>query len=97
MAIEYVKGQFTIDCLATIPFDTIAAFFITSKDNNTTSTFFKLLGSLKLIRILRLNKIITFLKTDEDSKAMLKLGKLVFMLILYLHIYGCCWWLIVKN
>lgn len=28
MATEYLKGQFTIDCLATIPFDTIAGFFI---------------------------------------------------------------------
>jgi len=86
----YFKGQFTIDVLATLPFDTIAAIF-------GGGDAFKVFGALKLVRVLRLNKIITYLRSTEEFKAFLKLNKLVFLLVMYLHCFGCLWWMIVDS
>ena len=100
MAKVYTKGQLTIDIFATIPFDSLADAAMTLDDNAQSSaskTFFKLLGGLKLIRVLRLNKIITYLRLAEETKALLKLMKLIFLLILYIHIFGCAWWLCVSD
>jgi len=63
-------------------------------DNNP---YYELFGILKLGRVLRLNKIIQFLNVDEDVKASMKLSKMVFFLIIYIHFYACLWWLLVKN
>jgi hypothetical protein len=103
MAKMYAKGQLTIDVFATIPFDTLAGLMFPNENevagaennNNSTQMFFKLLGVLKLVRILRLNKIITYLRSSEETKSLLKLMKLIFLLVLYLHIFGCAWWLTV--
>jgi len=54
IAIKYLKGGFMIDFLSTIPLDSMASIFL---DANTASSF-KLFGALKLIRVLRLNRII---------------------------------------
>jgi hypothetical protein len=86
----YFKGQLTIDVLATLPFDTIAAIF-------GGGDAFKVFGALKLVRVLRLNKIITYLRSTEEFKAFLKLNKLVFLLVMYLHCFGCLWWMIVDS
>ena len=86
----YIKGQFTIDVLATLPFDTIGEMF---GGNDSL----KVLGALKLVRVLRLNKIITYLRSTEEFKAFLKLNKLVFLLVMYLHCFGCVWWMIVDT
>jgi hypothetical protein len=54
-------------------------------------------GILKLGRVLRLNKIIQFLKSANDIKASLKIFKMVLFLTVYLHIYSCYWWSIVSQ
>ena len=56
ITIHYLKTRFFIDLLATIPFDTIAGFMF-----DTDSIYFKLFGILKLVRVLRLARIISFL------------------------------------
>lgn len=48
-------------------------------------------------RVLRLNKIIQFLKSAENIKASLKIFKMVLFLFIYLHIFTCYWWSIVKE
>ena len=55
------------------------------------------MGVLKLGRVLRLNKIIQFLKSTDDVKAGLKLFKMILYLVLYMHCFTCIWWLFVKN
>ena len=92
MAKNYLRGQFTIDLLATIPFDALAKLLLQS-DNAT----FKVFGALKLVRVLRLNKIITYLRSTEEIKAGLKVIKLIFFLIMYLHCFGCIWYMIVSQ
>lgn len=54
-------------------------------------------GILKLGRVLRLNKIIAFLNVEEDVKASMKLTKMVFFLVIYIHFFACIWFLIVKK
>ena len=93
MAIVYLKGQFTVDLLATVPFDAIAELFAGGGD----TVYFKLLGVMKLVRVLRLSKIIAYLRSTEEVKAGLKLLKLVFFLMLYLHCFACAWYLLVKQ
>ena len=44
------------------------------------------------MRVLRLSKIITYLRSTEEFKAFLKLNKLIFFLIIYLHAFACMWW-----
>ena len=91
LAINYIKGQFTIDVLATVPFDSLAEAILGK------AGFFKAFGALKLVRVLRLSRIITYLRSNSEVKALLKLIKLVFYLMLYLHCFACVWWLVVKE
>ena len=84
MALDYLESTFIIDILATFPFD----LFVSDKD-------FEIFGILKLGRILRLSKIIRFLRTTNDVKASLRIFKMVLFLMVYLHCYTCAWWLLV--
>lgn len=61
IARNYLKGKFTVDVLSAIPFDKVALFFLDAKKARN----FSLLGILKLIRVLRLNKIIAYLNVQK--------------------------------
>jgi hypothetical protein len=56
---NYLFGRFTIDMLATLPFEKM----INSKKHN-----YKMIACLKLIRILRLGRLIKYLNSSEDLK-----------------------------
>lgn len=62
-----------------------------------STTELQLFGILKLIRIARLGRIIAYMNVKEDFKLLLKLTKLIFFLIMYLHLLGCTWYFIVKQ
>lgn len=89
---NYLKGRFWIDLLATIPFDTIVEliFLQTTKE-------FQLFGILKLIRIARINKLVAYMNVREDTKISLNITKLFFYLSIYFHILGCLWYYIVSQ
>lgn len=87
MAKEYITTTFLIDILATVPFDLILS------DSEEVEIF----GILKLGRILRLSKIIQFLRTTEDVKASLRIFKMVLFLMVYLHCYTCLWWSLIFS
>ena len=80
---NYLFGRFWIDLLATIPFDVIGIVIF-----GGSTTALQLFGILKLVRIARLSKIIAYLNVKEDFKLILKLAKLVFFLMMYLHLLG---------
>ena len=90
IAWNYTKGQLTIDVLATIPLDSFTALFFAN------SVYFQGFGILKLIRVLRLSRIISYMRVVETVKASLRLIKLIFYLILYVHCVGCAWFFTVK-
>ena len=87
IAIKYLKGSFTVDLLSTIPLDSLAGIFL----DEATAAQFKLFGCLKLIRVIRLNRIIRDLNVPGHIKVILKLFKLTFFLFLYVHFQSCVW------
>lgn len=52
---------------------------------------------LKLIRLTRLSRVITYLNFKSNVKMFIRLGKLIFFLILYLHLIGCFWFYIARQ
>lgn len=88
IAINYVKGRFWIDLLSSIPFELVLPFFFTEE----FSQKFILLSMLKLFRVLRLGRIITYMNESDDVKLSLRLFKVCFFLILYIHCTGCLWY-----
>lgn len=94
IALYYLKGRFWIDFLASVPFDLLTYAFNSSRSNQLT---LQLIGLLKLIRVLRLSRLITYLNVKNELKMSLKLGKLIFFLILYIHCLGWTWFFIVKQ
>jgi hypothetical protein len=84
IAVNYLKFRFWIDFLATIPFDTVGILFI-QEDNTSLLQLFSL---LKLVRVLRLGRIISMMKVKDEIKLSLRIVKLVFFLMLYLHCLG---------
>ena len=52
---------------------------------------------IKIIRVLRLNRLISFMATSQDFKLSLRLLQSVFLILLYIHISGCIWYFIVKS
>lgn len=56
-----------------------------------------MLGIFKLGRVARLNQIIGFLKSSEDVKAILRLFKMILFLTIYIHLFACNWWFIIKH
>lgn len=91
---NYLKGRFWIDILASLPMDVVTLIFAPSASNNI---IFDLFGLLKLVRVLRLSRIIMYMNLKDDIKMSLKLVKLVFFLVMYIHCQGCAWQLIVKG
>lgn len=56
-----------------------------------------LLEILKIVRILRFFKVISYLNATENIKLSLKLVKMIFYLVLYLHWQACAWFFYTKQ
>ena len=52
---------------------------------------FDFISCLKLVRVLRLGKLISYLNESDDFKLQLRLFKLIFFFLLYIHITSCTW------
>lgn len=78
---SYIKGRFVLDLMAAIPFELLSQFLL----NSSHIKKFGLFSILKIIRVLRFTKVISFLNTTESIKLSLRLFKLIFYLIMYLH------------
>ncbi|CAI2370632.1 unnamed protein product [Moneuplotes crassus] len=94
IAVIYLKGRFWIDFPASIPFDLFTYIFPILRSNQLT---LQMIGLLKLVRVLRLSRLITYLNVKSELKMSLKLVKLIFFLILFLHCLACIWFFIVKQ
>lgn len=94
IAWEYFRTRWLfIDTLATLPFDTFGGQFLSDQNSYLLQSF----GILKLIWVLRLGKIISYLRVVTSVKTSLWLAKLIFFLVLYIHCCGCTWFFIVKQ
>ena len=89
IAIRYVtRGRFFIDLFASIPIELITSFGISKSIN------LKFIGLVKMIRLLRLGRMITFLKTNQGLKLSMKIGQLIFFLLLAMHWVAWFWYFI---
>jgi hypothetical protein len=52
----------------------------------------RILGILKVVRVLRLNQFIRNLKIGKETRQLLTLVKYIFFIYLWLHITGCFYW-----
>ena len=55
----------------------------------------QLLGILKLLRILKINGVISNLNMSPEIKALLKVLYLIFFMMCYIHVLGCLWYAVV--
>ena len=62
----------------------------------SSSPILQLFSLLKLVRISRLGRIIERMNVTQDIKNALKLFKLIFVIIIYIHCLACLWFVIVK-
>ena len=95
IACNYLSGKFWVDLVSTIPFEDVLIFFPENHFENQEDLQKKvvIISCLKLIRILRLAKLINHLNSSDDFKLQLRLIKLCFILLLYIHITACLWYL----
>ena len=80
--------------MSSLPTDIISLIF---NPANHVKTFLIMLKLLKLIRLSRLSRVITYLNFKSNVKMSLRLGQLIFFLILYLHLVGWTWFYIVRQ
>jgi hypothetical protein len=64
------------------------------KNDNPT---YELFGILKLGRLNKLKKIISYLNVVEEVKQFMNLMKLVFFIIIYIHCFACTWWYMIRD
>lgn len=92
IAIKYIKKRFLIDLIAITPLELLIADTTTVIVNKV-----RIFEILKIGRILRFTKVISFLNAGENVKLSLKLFKLIFYLIIYLHLQACAWFFYTKQ
>lgn len=98
IAKHYLQQGFIIDILSAFPFDLVTMF--TKSDNQqdpTQDKWTQIFSILKLGRLLRFNKIIAYMKTNEDVKATFRICKMVLFLFVYIHLFTCLWWICVRE
>jgi hypothetical protein len=77
IAKNYMLGRFWIDFFTIFPFSYISFLEV-----------MRVIGILKISRVLRLGKIIDKLNAEEEFKQTLNLFKLVLNLLLFVHVVG---------
>lgn len=85
---NYIKGRFWIDLIASIPFEVLSALI--------SSDQVKFVGMLKLVRLMRLGRMVTFLRANKSFKLGIILIQLLFILILVIHWIACLWKVVVQ-
>lgn len=93
IAKHYLKSRFWIDFLCTIPFDKIGTLFLDPDEAKRLA----LLGSLKMVRVLRLNKIIMYLNVKQEIKSSIRFFKMILFLLMYVHFIACIWYYIINS
>jgi hypothetical protein len=92
IALRYLfNGRFFVDLIASLPLEVISLLPFAS----TTDLSF--LGMLKLVRLLRLGRMITFLKANQKLKFSMKFAQLIFFLVLLLHWINCILYAVTKG
>ena len=91
IAINYMKGRFFIDLLASVPFDGIARLITTTPDvriDPSTTTF---LSILKMTRLLRLGRMVSYFQINQAFKFGMKMLQMFLFILIFLNLVACIW------
>ena len=93
IAKNYINSvRFPFDILASIPFELFMTLSSSSnEEEGGGNRQLQLLGILKLIRLFRLGRIITFMKVNSSLKIGFKIFQLLFGLLMLVHWLSCIW------
>lgn len=97
IAIAYMKGWFTIDFIAVLPYSYIELVFSKSDTKSgSTQQVFKAMRLVRLAKLLRLTKMLPLLRRlDDKFEGLLSTSKLLstmFVVIYITHLVGCAWY-----
>jgi hypothetical protein len=87
IAINYLQGRLIIDLLASFPFEIVAGWFSSDESN----TNFSLLALLKLTRMLRLGRMISYFQINQNFKFGMKMLQMFIIILVYLNLVACIW------
>lgn len=104
IACNYIQGRFWIDFAAVLPVDAMAnvsgqiitlgvVHFRDYGQSTGKTNLWAILNTLKLTRVLRLGRIITYMNESDDIKLSLRLMKMCFFLGIYIHFSACIWYM----
>lgn len=84
----FYSGRLVMDVLAAIPYEFLDLI---------NSSHIRLFSLLKMLRLLRLGKVIRFMRTNDKTKLRMELGQLIMVFLLYLHLQACFWFMLTKS
>lgn len=80
IALKYIlNGRFGVDIIASLPLEAISLINLGGEGS------LKFLGMLKMVRLLRLGRMISFLKSHQKLQFSIKIGQLLFFVFLTIH------------
>lgn len=85
----FYSGKFAIDLISALPVDVISWQLQDYEE-------LQLLTVFKIARVLRIGKVLMFLRTNKSVKLKIKVAQLMFLFITYVHIVGCLWYLCIR-
>ncbi|CAI2370102.1 unnamed protein product [Moneuplotes crassus] len=92
IAIKYIVfGRFPIDLLASLPLELSTLIIPTSEQN------LRFISMVKLARLLRLGRMISFLRQNQKLQYSMKIGQLLFFIFLTMHWLSCLWAVITRS
>lgn len=74
IAKNYIMGKFWIDLLSCVPSDLLGFAYEENLETIDVGSILFLFGLMKVYRISRLNRIITFMRTKNDLKSVIRIG-----------------------
>jgi hypothetical protein len=85
--------------VSSVPFDALLeGVFADPTNTKSSKNYATLLSIAKVVRVLRLERIISTMTATDDVKLVFKLMKLCVLIFIYIHLTTCLWyWIAVTN
>lgn len=80
--------------MACLPLDVLVG---NVSNDQGTRAFFASLDMVKIIRIARMERLIRYLNVKHHVKMYLRLARLFFFMILYIHVHSCLWFVVASH
>lgn len=85
--------MFVVDLLATAPFYELYCIAV----GGAMSRQVQLLSMLRLMRVSRLHRVITYMTASDEVKITLQVVKIFTYFFIIIHLYACMWFNVVNQ